>query len=177
MHICNTRLATVVFFSGTTLSVVAQQKSCFVYFYHTHAATSKLTRPIPFCFLFFLIPYRRSPVLFLFFETSHNHIRTPLSPGSSGCIQRCKTASQTAEKVRADCWLRRPDNGRLIPLPVSQTTSKQETYLCLYLTLISSVLSPLNKAICTFDKSLSGFCNWLPSDWTRNVLLERMKHI
>lgn len=40
--------------------------------------------------------------------------------------------------------VRESDSGCLVPLP-----PKQETYLCLYLPLISSVLSPLNKVICT----------------------------
>lgn len=56
-------------------------------------------------------------------------------------------------------------------------TSNQETLLlCLYLALISSVLSPLNKAICTWIRAYPGYCNWLPSDWTWNVLLERMSN-
>lgn len=56
-------------------------------------------------------------------------------------------------------------------------TSNQETsLLCLYLALIFSVLSPLNEAICARIGAYPGYCNWLPSDWTPTVLLERMSH-
>lgn len=82
MHICNTHLATVVFFRHDSQCCRSTEKLFCLLPSHprSHLQTNQ-TYP----FFFISIPYRRSLVLVLFFEASHNHIWAPLSPGSSGC--------------------------------------------------------------------------------------------
>lgn len=71
----------------------------------------------------------------------------------------------------------RPCCSHLGPFSLPHTaTSWKNLPPPLYLAPISPAPSPLNKAISGSIKGLSGLCNWLSSDWTWNVLLERMNH-
>lgn len=95
-----------------------------------------------------------------------------LSPGCSVAI--CCSRQQKGSANR---------NGRTMADLSQQPTSCEPDYLQtrdFSLSLSHSNLLcafTLKQSNLYFDKSLPGFCNWLPSDWTCNVLLERMKHI
>lgn len=82
MHICHTHLASVVVFFGHNSQCCLSTEKLFCLLPSHPRSHHQTNQTYPFFFI--LIPYRRSLVLFLFFETSHNHIWMPLSPGSSG---------------------------------------------------------------------------------------------
>lgn len=96
---------------------------------------------------------------------------------SPGCSIGCNMLFQTEEEER-----NANRNGRTMADLSQQPTSCEPDYLQtrdFSLSLSHSNLLcafTLKQSNLYFDKSLSGFCNWLPSDWTCNVLLERMKH-